>query len=446
MFERLCAYLFCLYPIEFRRACGRDAWQLIRDRIRDERGVFLRMRLLADLVMDLFATSRRWQPAASSLARIDGGPRFDIIEVHGPKPQTLAVGMFTSVLMFASFSFLFHPTEYPNAPAQLGEGSGQGPEGFPSDDDSKQQVVAGSKDERHDLIAAIAANLQQRYYDRAIGQQLAGAILTFEKDGRYNDIATGPELAQKITEDIHTTSNAIGIPKGTFVADVLYSEGVLPTGPPPAMMPIPNTDTAVRDYRDCLFSIVEMRDGNIGYFKINGFAPSCAPTAAKAMASFNDVSALVIDLRDNGGGVGDVALFIAGYLFDRPALFWDPRPGSPVPPKTASPVKGSKLASTPVYLVTSSRTQSAAEYFVYNLKMLKRATIVGEQTAGHEHAGVFQRVTDHIGMGVQEVAPPENPYAIKGWEAIGIEPDVKAPRLEAPDVAKKLAASKAPKH
>jgi hypothetical protein len=384
---------------------------------------------------------RGWHPDTSLLADGSGGrPMFHVIELSPRRPEWFAAGMMTSALMFASFAVLFHPSEFANTPLQAGEGSGGGPEGFPSKDDS-QQVVAGG-DDRHALIAAITNNLQQRYYDRAIGRQIADALLAFEKNGSYDKIATGPDLAQHMTRDIQEIGRAIGIPAGSFIADVIYSEMELPKGPPPRMAPIADPNPAVREYRDCLFSIVDMREGNIGYFKINGFVSSCAPTAARAMASFNDVSALVIDLRDNSGGVGDVALFIAGYLFDRPAFFWDPRPGSPVPPQTASPVAGSKLAKTPVYLVTSSRTQSAAEYFVYNLKMLKRVTIVGEPTAGHEHAGVFQRVADHIGMGVQEVAPPDNPYAIKGWEAIGVEPDVKAARLDAPDAAKKLAASR----
>ena len=95
-----------------------------------------------------------------------------------------------------------------------------------------------------------------------------------------------------------------------------------------------------------------------------------------------------------------------------------------------------------MYVLTSSGTQSAAEYFAYNLKMLKRATIVGETTAGHQHSGAFHRITDHFGMGIQEEAPPDNPYPVKGWEVIGIEPDVRAPRREALDVARKLAESR----
>ena len=145
------------------------------------------------------------------------------------------------------------------------------------------------------------------------------------------------------------------------------------------------------------------------------------------MAAVNNADALIIDLRDNGGGMGETALQIAGYLFDRPAFLFDPRPHSPVPSHTASPIAGNTLADKAVYVLTSSRTQSAAEYFVYNLKMLKRVTIVGERTAGAMHAGAFHRIDDHFGMGIQETPPPDNPYPVKGWEVIGIEPDVAVP-------------------
>ena len=121
---------------------------------------------------------------------------------------------------------------------------------------------------------------------------------------------------------------------------------------------------------------------------------------------------------------------------------YDPRPNSPVSATTASPVPGNKLVDKPVYILTSSSTQSAAEYFVYNLKMLKRAVVVGETTAGHQHSGGFYRINDHFGMGIQDAAPPRNPYTVKGWEIIGIEPDAKVSRREALDVAKKLAESR----
>jgi C-terminal processing protease CtpA/Prc len=71
--------------------------------------------------------------------------------------------------------------------------------------------------------------------------------------------------------------------------------------------------------------------------------------------------------------------------------------------------------------------------------MLKRATVVGETTAGHQHSGAFHHITDHFGIGIQESAPPHNPYPVKGWENIGVEPDVKASSIEALDAARRLA-------
>ena len=35
------------------------------------------------------------------------------------------------------------------------------------------------------LAAVVAAKLRDRYFDHAIGQQLADALLAFEKNGRY---------------------------------------------------------------------------------------------------------------------------------------------------------------------------------------------------------------------------------------------------------------------
>jgi hypothetical protein len=445
MFEKLCALLLRLYPAEFRRAYGCEAVQLMRDRARYERGLFLRVRLLIDLAIDLGATSLHgWQPNTPLVARIDGAPCFDIIDVHGPRPEALAVGMLTSMLIFATFPLLLQPKALPNAPAHLGEPSGSAMPGADSNH-SAQQAIATDPETHHKLIAAIAANLKQRYVDRASGQQLADTLLAHDKNREYESLDMGANLAARLNTDIQTTSRALGIPRGVFVADVVYSARPLPTGPPPPTTEDMRERNRVRMLQqNCLFEAIETLPHNVGYLKLNGFADAtaCQETTAKAMASLNNADALIVDLRDNGGGFGETALQIAGYLFDRPTFMYDPRPDSPVPARTASPVSGNKLVDKPVYVLTSSGTQSAAEYFVYNLKMLKRATVVGETTAGHQHSGAFRRINDHFGMGIQEAVPPDNPYPVKGWEVIGIEPDVKASRTEAFEAARKLVESR----
>jgi len=77
---------------------------------------------------------------------------------------------------------------------------------------------------RHKLIAAIALNLRQLYFDRAIGQQLADAVLVHEKKGEYESLDTGADLAARMNRDIQAASRALGIAGGVFVADVVHSE------------------------------------------------------------------------------------------------------------------------------------------------------------------------------------------------------------------------------
>ena len=381
------------------------------------------------------------QPGRPLLTRIDSAPRFDIIDVHGPRPAALAAGMLTSMLMFGSFTLLFQPRAPTEAKTLRVDGSGREVPGA-GPNDSAPQGVAPDPDAPQKLVAAIAANLRQFYVDRAIGRKLADALLAHARNGEYASLGMGADLAARVNGDIQTTTRALGVPRGVFVADVVYSAQPLPTGPPPPMTAeMRERNRAALLRLNCLFERVETLPHNIGYMKLNGFADPavCQETTGHAMATLNGSDALIIDLRDNGGGLGETALQVAGYLFDRPTLMYDPRPNSPVPARTASPVAGNTLAGKPAYVLTSSGTQSAAEYFVYNLKMLKRATIVGEKTAGHQHSGAFRRITDHFGMGIQESAPPDSPYPVKGWEVIGIEPDVRVSRTEAFDAARKLA-------
>ena len=125
MFETFCVLLLRLYPAEFRRAYGREAVQLVRDRARHERGVFLRARLLLDLAIDLGATSLHgFQSSKPLLAHSDSPPCFDVIDRHRPRPAALAAGMLTTILMFAAFTLLLQQEALSHAPAHFGKRSG----------------------------------------------------------------------------------------------------------------------------------------------------------------------------------------------------------------------------------------------------------------------------------------------------------------------------------
>ena len=156
------------------------------------------------------------------------------------------------------------------------------------------------------------------------------------------------------------------------------------------------------------------------------------------MAKLSRVDAIIFDLRDNAGGFPDMVQLIAGYLFDHPEYMYGPR-GAPTEESwTHSPVPGNELAHKPVYILTSASTWSGAEQFSYDLKMLKRATLVGETTRGGAHAGVFHRIDDHFGIGIPE-QKPINPFGKADWEGVGVEPDVKVKAATALETAQKMA-------
>jgi hypothetical protein len=181
--------------------------------------------------------------------------------------------------------------------------------------------------------------------------------------------------------------------------------------------------------QQCSFEKLELHPGNVGYVKLNWFADptSCRDTAEAVMQHLNETGAVIFDLRDCTGGYPEMVRWMAGWLFDHPVAWYNPRATSPAESVTDSPVPGSKLADKPVFVLTSSRTFSGAEHFTYDLKQLKRATIVGEITSGASHAQTasMRQIAD---TGTKPV-----------WEGTGVQPDVRVKAADALQTAEKLA-------
>ncbi|HEY1984855.1 MAG TPA: S41 family peptidase [Terracidiphilus sp.] len=187
-----------------------------------------------------------------------------------------------------------------------------------------------------------------------------------------------------------------------------------------------------RQMENCSFEKLEQHPGNIGYVKLNWFPDSapCREIAEGVMQRLNETDAIIFDLRDARGGSPEMVRLMAGWLFDHPVSWYNPRAVSPAQLVTNSPVPGSRLADKPVFVLTSSRTFSGAEHFAYNLKTLKRATLVGETTSGASHAG---RGTAPSPLALSEPKPI--------WEGTGVPSDVRVDAADALRVAEKLAQS-----
>lgn len=105
-------------------------------------------------------------------------------------------------------------------------------------------------------------------------------------------------------------------------------------------------------------------------------------------------------------------------------------------------VPGTKNPDADVYVLTSSRTFSAAEEFTYNLKNMERATIIGETTGGGAHPVSVEILSDQFLLRIPK-GRAVNPITETNWEGVGIIPHHKVNADEAKEVAYMMALEKA---
>jgi C-terminal processing protease CtpA/Prc len=155
--------------------------------------------------------------------------------------------------------------------------------------------------------------------------------------------------------------------------------------------------------------------------------------------------ALIVDLRDNGGGDPKMVQYLCSYLFSKPTHIndlWERKSGKTEEYWTSATVPGKRFGDDkPVFVLTSKRTFSGAEEYTYDVKNQKRATVVGETTGGGAHPVSGHRADEHFMIGVPG-ARAINPVTHTNWEGTGVEPDVKVPAADALTTAQKLATEK----
>ena len=162
-------------------------------------------------------------------------------------------------------------------------------------------------------------------------------------------------------------------------------------------------------------------ENNIGYIKFTSFDETTAEDFKTKYEELkkSKIKSLIIDLRNNGGGLVDQALKIADYMAEKDSvLLYE------VDKKGNEEVKKSEnnpIISESVIILTNENTASASEILAGALKDLGKAKIVGTKTYGK---GVIQQILSvkdgsGIKLTVEEYQTPNRNKINK----IGIEPD-----------------------
>ena len=176
-----------------------------------------------------------------------------------------------------------------------------------------------------------------------------------------------------------------------------------------------------------------MLEDNIAYIKISDFDGGTAKEFKENYETLKGQGAksLIIDLRDNGGGVVDEAIDILEMICDKDStlLIETDKDGN----ETVTKSEKNPTIDVPIKVLVNENTASASEILAGALKDNNKATIIGTKTYGKGVIQTLMRLSDGSGLKVTtaEYCTPNRNKINK----IGIEPDIV---VELPENAKEL--------
>ncbi len=179
----------------------------------------------------------------------------------------------------------------------------------------------------------------------------------------------------------------------------------------------------------------EVMDGNIGYIRISSFEEKTADDFKEQLRDLEvkGVSGLVLDLRDNGGGLVDVSVKVADLLLDQGTVtYTEDRQGNKQYYESEA-----GATSLPYVVLVNGGTASASEIITAAIKDHKGGAVVGTITYGK---GIIQSVEqlpdgDAVKLTIMQYFSPDGNIIHK----VGITPDYVVENLSTDDTDQQLA-------
>ncbi len=273
-------------------------------------------------------------------------------------------------------------------------------------------------------VRAVADVFEREYFDAALSKTVVEEIKRRLDGGRYASDNVPAALAKRLTADFYELTN------DKHIAVVLATPRAANSGGGGERRNVPTTAG---------FRRTEIIAGNVGVLDLAFFMRPIEhqDALAAAMQTLQPADALILDLRENGGGSPGTVALLLGYLLDssaQPLFEIVHRDGSKDSYTTEVTPPAIRNARRPVYVLTSPRTFSAGEGLAFILQEWKRAVVIGEITAGAANpgrpypAGPLFEITVPNGRVVTAITK-------RNWEGSGVTPDIKVPAAEAFRVA-----------
>lgn len=271
-------------------------------------------------------------------------------------------------------------------------------------------------------VTTLASMVERDYFDPTMGAKVASTLREGLAKGRYANTPDLEFLANLLTSDMYAVAKDRHL-------SLLVTKG-LPSTPSqaPTVVMESRKERGLRE--NFGLQKAEILPGNVGYLRLTGFyQPQEAREAiASSMAFLSHADALIVDLRDHGGGSSQTVALFTSYLLDNPAipLFEIARRSQATPDQylTESGALAHRNGTRPIFLLTSPRTSSGGEAVAFLLQERHRAEVIGEGTWGGANQVPPPRA---VTQSFEALIPNGHTTSVltgKNWEGVGVIPDI----------------------
>ncbi len=289
-------------------------------------------------------------------------------------------------------------------------------------------------------VEGVAAAIEENYFDEARAKEIADKLRSAASRGKFDALLDERELSSELSTWLTPFDTHFRVSWAEpNLALPAAPDATVPERAMPSKGPMRRANYGVRR--------VDVLPGNIGYLDLRNFSDfefgkpdqPARQAVDSGLQLLSGTNALIIDLRENGGGAPQMVGYLSsafvkkgadifntfhghGRTMSEAPLDWHPQP----------------RLDTPLFILTSGRTASAAEAFAYTMQSAKRATIVGESSMGAANPGGPVDAGNGFNVFVS-FASPINPITKTNWEDRGVTPDVAVASATAPETAHRLA-------
>jgi retinol-binding protein 3 len=291
------------------------------------------------------------------------------------------------------------------------------------------------------LVDNIIRELRAKYIRPEKVKEIETHLRTKLQSGAYDKIENAGQLALALTQDLRTAGRDLHL---LVAYDPALERALLaaPQTPSYDLQELPPSAESLAELRQANYNFrkVEIMRGNVGYLELRSFVDLnySKETAVAAMNFLANTDAVIIDLRKNPGGFINLETFLASYFYgaDPVELLSRYHREGDVTMKdwTWREVPGKRMPHVDLYILTSGETGSAGEGFPFILQQRKRAKIIGEKTSGAGYGNKETPVGDGFVFFVS-VFRQFDPRTGRGWQDVGVEPDMVVPAERALSVA-----------